>query len=332
MKRILWFGSLALLLAGCGGGGGMTSGGDRSPTEQTRDNVAKTHTFVARGMSHGGMQRPELADKINGTPPAPMPGVGPGPNGGPAPMIGGFIRHLKPPTSVGPPPSRGDGGGTDPGGDPGDPPPPPDWDDFYYDEWLGLWVQISFDTTSYRNDFYLDEEKTRPAGYVVSTWPEFWDQYPLSYRSDYEFTAGTLAGSRGTYVSTMTSEMAGEMSYTGVWDGNRYQGQSTWGPDGSTWSNRTDNADASWSSDQGRFSSDGSGTTLSENSLGYRTRYTWNADGSGDARLEGPDPGLPAAIRWNEYGQGTITWADGTVEEFHWWVFIGNGDGSVKPE
>jgi hypothetical protein len=329
MKRLLFFGFCLSALVGCGGGGGSGTLADRSPTEQTRTNVAKTQTFIARGMSHGGMQTPNQADKINGLPPAPMPGMGPGPNGGPAPMIGGFIRHLKPPAlgmhGRGDDPSNG-GGGSDPGPDD----PPIDWSNFYYDEWLGLWVQVTFDATSYRNDFYVDEEKTRPAGYMVSTWPETWDQYPVTYRSDYEFTAGTLTGSRGYFVSTMTSEMTGSMSYDSLWDGDRYRGESTWSAEGSSWTNRTDNRDGSWSSDRGTFAANGSGSTVSENSLGYMTRYTWNADGSGDGRLEGPDPGLPAVIRWNERGEGTITWADGTVEEFHWWIFVGNGDGAVK--
>jgi hypothetical protein len=190
---------------------------------------------------------------------------------------------------------------------------------FYYDEWLELWVEVDFSDTTYRVDYYQDEAKTRHAGYMSSTWPTDWTSYPISWRSDYEFLAGPLAGSRGSYVSVMTSDMSGSMTYDSIWDGSRYQGQSTWDDRAASWTNRTDNADGTWYTDRGDFRTDGSGTTQSESSIGYRTSYTWNADGSGRGRLEGPDPGLPATIVWNTEGAGTITYADGTVEEFHWW-------------
>lgn len=306
----------AALLAGCGGaGGGSGSGGSRGPTEQTRQRVEELQRSTIRGMSQTGIQAPRAGGMLPG--PDMAPGIG-----GPTPRIGGMIRFLKPPSATPPPPgalTRGDGGSTDPGGvGPGDPPGPDDWN-FYYDEWLELWVQVDFSTTTYRMDFFEDEAKTRPAGYMSSTWPEDWSTYPVVWRSDYEYLAGPFRGSRGSYVSEMTTENSGSMTYDGTWDGSRYQGQSTWSASGSSWTNRTDMADGAWYTDRGDFRADGSGSTLSESSHGYRSAYTWNADGSGRARLEGPDAGLPATIVWNQNGEGTITWADGTVEEFHWW-------------
>jgi hypothetical protein len=245
-------------------------------------------------------------------------------------MIGGFIRHMPPPGVGGTKPgrvkTRGDGGGGNSGGGGGTDPGGPPADTFYYDEYLGLWVQTNFTDTSYGMDFFVDEAKTQSAGHMVSNWPADWTTYPVIWHSEYNFTAGVLDGSHGTFDSSMTSETAGSMNYDSVWGGDHARGRSSWSDRSSTWTNRYEAADGAWSNDNGNFANDGSGTTTCENSLGYRTSYTWNADGSGNGRLEGPDPGMPATIRWDSMGNGTITYADGTQEEFHWWVSVMPGD------
>lgn len=312
-----------LVLWGCGGssGGGVNS--LDGPTATTREHVSSTRNFGVGAMLHSGVQNASFATAMNG---------GPAPGGmgrpAPAPMLGGFLRHLPPEGLLRPHPAGGGGGVTPP-----DPWPMPT---FYFDEWLGLWVQVQITETSNRMDFFVDEAKTQPAGHMLSTWPRTWGVYPVSWHSDYEFTAGTMNGSHGTGDSTMTSETSGNFSYDDTWSGNRYHGSSAWSEQGTRWTNRTDNSDGSWSNDSGDYAADGSGTTVCENSLGYRSTFHWNADGSGNGRIEGPDPGLPAIIAWDGQGMGTITYADGTTEEYHWWSIVepvgtgsgGSGEGS----
>lgn len=316
--------AMACLLAGCGGGGGGTAGtSNRAPTQQTRDNVQKTHNFAIRSIGQSGAP---LGPRF-----APMPGEqgGMAPHG--LPMPGGFIRHNAPPTMGGPRAGRGDEGGggstdPDPGTGGGDPPPPPEFDDFYFDEWLGLWVQVSFADTQFRQDFYVDEAKAQTAGFMLSTWPSDWNSYPVAWRTEYQFSAGVLNGSRGVYESSMTSETTGSMNYDATWSGDHYRGRSSWNGGTMSWANRSDAADGSWSNDSGEYAADGTSTIQSENSLGYRTQYNWSADGSGNGRLEGPDAGLPATLRWDSEGNGVITYADGSTEEFHWWRTISSDD------
>lgn len=326
--RLLCLFICAAAMIGCGGSGGAGSS-NRGPTDQTRQRVDDTQKATALALSCSGIQTPGQAGMING----------PAMDHGGMPMIGGFIRHFRPPTGEPPKPrrhsTRGDeppstdpgqgGGGTDPND------PPIEQPSFYYDEWLGLWVQVDKSDTAFSMLFYTDEAKQHPAGHMTSTWPQDWTTYPVVWSSDYEFTAGTMSGSHGSYVSRMDSETSGSMTYDSTWDGNRYQGQSIWNEEGSAWSSRSESSDGFWSTDSGDFHSNGSGTTTSENSLGYRTRFTWNSDGSGNGRLEGPDSGLPATIIWDAMGDGTITYADGTVDEFHWWRML-DGDGTVKPD
>lgn len=323
MRRKCLFLALAVLAAGCGGGGSTPGTSNRAPTQQTRDNVQKTHDFAIRSIGHSGVP---LGPRFT-----PMPGGHAG-EGGPQglPMLGGFIRHNAPPTMGGPHIGRGDEGGgggsadPDPGPGGGDP-PPPQFDDFYFDEWLGLWVQVSFADTRFRQDFYVDEAKSQPAGFMLSVWPSDWTSYPVAWRTEYQFSAGILNGSRGVYESSMTSETTGSMNYDATWSGDRYHGRSSWDAGTMSWANRVDGADGSWSNDSGDYAGDGTSTIRSENSLGYRTQYNWSADGSGNGRLEGPDPGLPATLRWDAEGNGTITYADGTTEEFSWWRMMGGG-------
>jgi len=96
------------------------------------------------------------------------------------------------------------------------------------------------------------------------------------------------------------------------------EGEARWENGEYTWSNRYEGSDGSWSRSSGAFASDGSGTMRYEDSLGYRTTFQYNSDGSGQGRIEGPDPRLPAVITWDAEGNVRIEWADGMVEEFNW--------------
>jgi len=240
-------------------------------------------------------------------------------------MIGGFMRNAS--LAVSSDGGSSPGGQGEDGSDPG-----PGWDGepgFYYDEWLGLWVFVQGSDTSSKFELFEDEEKTKPAGTIVSTWPADPSVYPQRHTYDYEITAGFMAGSKGTSEIVLVSETEGRMTYDHTWAGGwTSEGSAAWDGKQYKWTNQSREPDGTWYRDTGTFAEDGSGTVESENSLGYRSRFTYDADGSGKGVIEGPDDGLPAVITWDAEGNVRIVWADGTVEEYNWYGWVESATGS----
>ena len=69
---------------------------------------------------------------------------------------------------------------------------------FYFDYYLGLWVQIDDSGNNSNYLLYEDEAKTKPAGHITTVNPTDWETYPQVYSSSYAFTSGYLAGSHGS--------------------------------------------------------------------------------------------------------------------------------------
>ena len=190
---------------------------------------------------------------------------------------------------------------------------------FYYDDYLQLWLDSSWTDTSSTVLLFEDEQKAKPAGSFITTYPNGWDTYPYTYLSKFEITAGTYSGAKGSYESVAESESAGHMTYSSTWPGyGRDSGESRYTADGGTWSYASDLTDGTWYHDAGSYTMTKS-TFTSEDSRGYRRTSTYFADGSGHGRVEGPDPGLPATIVWDVNGHTKITYADGTSEEWDAW-------------
>jgi hypothetical protein len=327
--------ALAIAVVSCGGSG--------SPKvfSSTARSVQNMQRFSFLSMGNSGLGFPafwggEGAGTSGGTTGS---GTGGG-SGGPS-SIGGFVRNFGGPSGTGPMMRRhalGEGtsgstggvtgdttggetstggtttGGTDGGGG------GTGGDYFYYDEWLQLWVQTEWTETTFTSNFYLDQAKTSPAGHITSTFVTNWEVYPQSYTSEYEFTAGTMAGAHGTYNCTQTNEFEGSMTYADQYsDGSHDSGSSNWDATGSTWQSRWDGANKTgWYQDSGSWSFDGSGTYSCSNSDGWSSTWHYNADWSGSAHFEGPDPKLPADLTWTPTGHYRITYADGTSEEWNW--------------
>jgi hypothetical protein len=312
--------ALPLLIAGCGGGG---EGRGSSPNEQTRQRVRQTLGQSQLASLQGGFQTPGQA-----TPDGDAEG-GAGSGFG---MIGSFVlgfgqsvagtRTAKPPYR-----SRDDDGGGSPpdGGEcpPGECECDDCWEDwsFYYDHYLGLWVEHVEGDAEYTLLLWEDEGKTLPAGSFRTSF-ESKDAYPIAYWSEYEITAGPMRGANGRYDVVHETERNGHAVYRGTWpDWGAYSGHSRWGDDGFVWTSEFEGVDGSWSRDSGRFNADGSGTVTSANSTGYKWSYRYNSDGSGSGLIEGPDPGLPAKVVWRN-GKYRIEYADGTVEEWDMDVWL----------
>lgn len=328
---LLSIGSVTSLI-GCGGGSG---GGSASRATKSRVKLTASRLFV-HGAVYGWMRAPAVAPRpvtAVGAPTgvAALDAANGGEAAGPVPMVSAFVRNV----AAKPPSRRVRRGRQVSGGDPGGgiapgEPMPPVRDDFYFDYYLGLWVRTSNTDTEFRCDFFVDEAQTEPAGFMVSTMPSDWTAYPVSVTSEYTYTAGALKGAHGFYKTTIVDEWSGVSVYENVGaDGSRDKGSSRWSGAGDwTWTSRTDAADGSWWEYTGAFHADGSGSTRIACSDGYAAEYAYFPDGSGHGRVEGPDPGLPATIDWDPYGNVTVRYADGTVETYNWWVGI---YGPVEP-
>ncbi len=326
---------------GCGSGA-LGGGPGGSPSSATRSALLTFQNFTSKSFSQGGFQSSNIAMNSNMANNAPG-GVGsgaggPGSSGGSGgsssssagnsglPMIGGFFRnvanvpHASRSTAI----SRmaRNTRATRISRE----------ETFYYDDWLQLWVDFADTPGQTTYLFYIDEAKTMPAGSAVSTYATDYTVFPQVYSSKYSFTAGTAQGSHGEYNSIYNADFSGSTTYNSVWnDGSSYSGQSSNLADGTySWSS-TSSFDKLKFNDRGTFKSDGSGTTHSDSSDGHATDFVFNADGSGSGKFSGPEPGLPAIIKWDNTGAGTITYADGTTEKLPFFMFGGIAVGVVEP-
>ncbi len=310
------------------GGGGVSSKKALSPTGRAVQNVQRLSVL---SMSRGGvaiapfmMIGPGGSGGTSGSTGGTTGGGG-GADGGGLTSLGFFFREFGGPNGNGamlasraklgrdPGSPTGGGGGTNNG------------TDFYFDEWLQLWVAVTWSETSYETLFFIDEAKLVPAGHVSSTYSGNWEIFPQTYHNEFEFTAGTLAGSHGTYDCVQNSLTTGSMVYDETYpDGSRYHGESNWSETSSTWTSRWDGpGNVGWFEDSGTWNSDGVGDYQCSNSDGWSSSWHYNADWSGNARFEGPDPLLPANMTWTSDGNYRIVYADGSVEEWSWEDFWG---------
>ena len=347
--RLAAVGLTAFAAAGCGGGSSSTR--SAAPTAQTRTRLASLQNQHLRALSQSGVQPASLATARNGAfAAAPTLLVGSAPSGagasaggvsagsgmqiGALPLIGAFITNV---ASVRPPVGGAAGsgraahrvrdsrhtrdGGTDP--------------NFYFDDYLGLWVAVQNTAVSSSFLLFLDEAKTQPAGTFQTTFSAS-DAFPQTYASHYTITAGALSGTHGDYVTVQNADNSGKSTYNNTYlDGWSDKGQSSWSADGSSsWSSRSDGPNHAFYSYQGSFKADGSGANHTESSDSYITDYLYKAEGSGSGRIQGPDPGLPATITWDIYGNTTVRYADGSTEYYPGWGFyggslVGTGEGTV---
>lgn len=331
----------ALLLAGCGGSGGGSNGGQKTtPTANTRAKVQAMHQNAFRGTNLAGFQTQSFAFAHNGS--VPHPGTSSG-NAGPhsytMPMIGAFIRNVasvppsKQKTYLNAAKNRAQGETLSDifvGGEPSPAEPPFPISNFYYDYYLGLWVSIDSQPGKLIYSLYEDEAKTKPAGSIETTQPTDYSVYPQEYKSSYTFTAGSLAGSHGSSENVTNADFSGKATYENTYvDGGKDSGESAWSGLGDfTWKSRSDSSDGKWMESTGSWRANGSGGAKISSSDGYSAEYIYNADGSGRARITGPDAGLPVTIVWDAFGNTTITYADGTVEHIPGW---GDGTGTTPP-
>ena len=351
--------ALTPLLTGCGGDSAV-SAASKAPSAATRAAVRKTQTRFLRAFANGAptsgaFSANTLAGGLGAGNSAGATGGAAGGNSGGTggiTLAGGYLNSLRPfggannsapgatrrvkrltvhrgrDASGG---SNGSGGSTtgDPGASGSD--PGSTGSDFYYDDWLALWVATTVNTgATYHQNFYEDQAKTVPAGSLDSTSSD-WSVYPVSGSYHFVCTAGSLKGTSSDSTFTYNADYSGKSSYSSVTsDGWKYKGDSVNNADGSSsWTNRTDSPDGTYSTDAGTFLSDGSSVTKTTGSDGYTVEYNNNADGSATGKITGSFAGLPATIVRDATGKTTITYADGTVDIIPGWDALYNGDGGT---
>ena len=204
---------------------------------------------------------------------------------------------------------------------------------FYYDEWLQLWVDVKMTPDLYRQDLYVDEAKTQPAGFVESVMPTVWTVFPVVFSNRYRFDKGPFAVAWGDYITESEADGTFRSNYESTSaDGTVDKGSSSYKPEGEfIYTSMTTLPSGEWSKYSGNYGFDGSGSSIVETSDGYKSTFTFNPDGSGKARIEGADPLLPAIITWDAEGNVEIRYADGSVEKYNRWSWFGGGssdDGS----
>jgi len=207
------------------------------------------------------------------------------------------------------------------------PPDDSNYSYFYYDEWLQLWVDVKMTPELYRQDMYIDEAKSQPAGFAESVMPTDWTVFPIVFSHRYRFDKGPLAVASGEYVTQSEADGTYRSNYENLSsDGTVDKGFSTYVATGDyTYSSSTTLASGEWSKYTGTYRMDGSGSSLVETSDGYKSTFDFYADGSGKARIEGNDPLLPATITWDAEGNVVIRYADGSVEKYNRWSWFGGG-------
>lgn len=301
--------SSALLVNGCGGGvmPYPDSGGTRSKAKSIIKSM-----LGAEGQMSGNA--PAISPNGGGVP----GGVGAGNFA--APRLDMYFRSL--------------GGGSLPGRSRQLlPPDDTNYNYFYFDEWLQLWVDVKSTPGLYRQDMYVDEGKSEPAGFAESTMPSDWSVFPIVYSSKYRFDKGPLAVAWGEYVTESLADGTFNSTYESTSsDGTVDKGTSNYVPTGDyTYSSSTTMPNGDWTKYSGTYQMDGSGSSIIETSDGYTSTFTFKSDGSGHARIEGKDPLLPATIKWDAEGNVEIRYADGSVEKYNRWSWFGGGssdDGS----
>ena len=353
MKRrgFIGLGALAIattVLSGCGGGGGgkdtstsQTTG--TAPSTTTRAQVQNLHSQLFRNLSSIGYQPISVAYFVNGTSLGGVAGgtTGSGTTGGTGsaptatqarPLVGAFLKNVANQRPTGRKQAietatriakygitRQEEPPLPPGGDTPIVAHPTEYS--YFDYYLGLYVHVKDNATKSVYALFEDEAQTKPAGNITTEQPADWNTYPLVFKSSYTFEKGYLAGSHGSSSSTTTKEGVYTSDYTNVYaDGSKDSGKSTFTPTGdSSWTSRADFKDGSYTSSRGTFRADGSGGVHMEGSDGYVADYTFNKDGSGRGTVSGKQPGLPATITWDAYGNTTIQFADGSILRFSGW-------------
>jgi hypothetical protein len=286
---------LILCLLALAAGAAITScGGDGGPKNFTPTTLAvqNIERLASLSIANGGVGVTGQADGISTS-------------------IGGFVRHFGGSDGIAMSTVRRSLEAAKPGTSAGG-------ENFYYDELLQFWVDLRWTETTFTGTFYVDQAKAKQAGHVKTSFVGDWNSLPQAYTSEYAFTAGTLAGAKGTYNCIQTGLFGGAMAYRNTYsDGSHDKGSSTWSEAGASVESRWDGPGTTGSfKDSGSWGPDGSGLFTCTSTDGWSGTWHPLANNSGSAHIEGPDAKLPADLVWTPSGNYKLTCVGGATEEW----------------
>ena len=193
-----------------------------------------------------------------------------------------------------------------------------------YDANLGLWVDTTITLTTYTSHFYQDQAETQPAGSAVYTL----NLSTKTLSGTISITAGKYAGLSGNYSVTKTSN-GFDGNYTLTFpNGTTLSCQLSLAfdllgrPSGTLTQSISESNGYSATTTIVRHT-DGTMKVTASDSNGYTSTLNFAADYSGNGLVAGPDPGLPAKLKWDNTGTGTVTFANSLVLHFTNWQFTG---------
>lgn len=187
----------------------------------------------------------------------------------------------------------------------------------YYDIPLGLWAQIRLGSSNFQENLFVDQGETTPAGNL------FYQTHDatMSQNGTITISAGRFNGLTGTLNQTLTGGgYNGTISYTMpnvatvacqfalVSDGN--------GGAFGTGTNAIALQSGYTQNEKIQYKDGGTLVMTTTDSLGCSSAFNFTPNTSGSGRITGSDPGLPASLKWDTSGSGTITYADGSTGTF----------------
>ena len=160
----------------------------------------------------------------------------------------------------------------------------------------------------------LPPEKIEPN--AIGPLPPFQPSFPIVYRTEYAFTAGTLSGSHGLSENTTEADYSYTSKYENFYaDGWKDSGSNQSDSGGSNWSARIDAPD-------GKFAEAAGVVQRRRRRLAAVQLRRHEGDLSvhrkrlGHGTIEGPGAGLPVTVSWDASGNVLARYADGTTETF----------------
>lgn len=192
----------------------------------------------------------------------------------------------------------------------------PDPESLYFDEELQLWVadDTSLPNTTY---FFEDEAMTLPAGSDVTV------EDPTHFfglKRHFEVTKGPRAGEVFDSLYFLHEGGGGQEDITGKTKDGKFGSHATWPEEGIvSYTERWDMNDGVWFTFSNGPKIEGGHLVEFKSSAGVDALWDFNGDLSGTATITGPSSGLPATMVWDQTGNGQITWADGSTEDYNVW-------------
>ncbi|HVL38463.1 MAG TPA: hypothetical protein VM328_03635 [Fimbriimonadaceae bacterium] len=194
---------------------------------------------------------------------------------------------------------------------------------FFYDDFMGLWIEwIQGDIDDYESPsgerYWVDHDKTQSAGHNLM-WASDPNVFPLVLRNERKITWGEFAGEEEGDTYALNADDSGQSQGYGKYPGyGTFEYSGSWALNGfGEWKLKYTYADGTWHEHTYTSHDDLTTTWVIKTSVGVTFTLTFAEDYSGTGTIQGAGEGLPATMAWDHYGDGFITWSDGSQTPFN---------------